>query len=139
MAHGWQPEGCLGRSSKCLKQRSRRHWVHRGTRVLAGQEAVRTWLRVSDMPSDRVSAIHDREAVDLPTGLEPDAVIVDVVMPLIDGNTARRRIQERSSKIRVIALASYNEPGIIEKMYRAEPRVTCSRSPPPQNSRPWPR
>jgi PAS domain S-box-containing protein len=64
-------------------------------------------------------AAHGREAVDLALRLEPDVVIMDVAMPLIDGNQATRQIKEHLPKIRVIALSTYNEPETMEKMYQA--------------------
>jgi DNA-binding NarL/FixJ family response regulator len=60
-----------------------------------------------------------REAVDLAMRLEPDVVIMDVSMPLIDGDVATRRIKEHLPKTRVIALSTYNDPEVIQKIYRA--------------------
>ena len=39
-------------------------------------------------------AAHGREAVDLALRLEPDVVIMDVSMPLIDGDEATGQIKE---------------------------------------------
>jgi CheY-like chemotaxis protein len=64
-------------------------------------------------------AAHGREAVDLALHREPDVVIMDVSMPLIDGDVATRQIKERLPRTRVIALSTYNEPGMRAKMRRA--------------------
>ena len=64
-------------------------------------------------------AVHGREAVDLALRLEPDVVIMDVAMPLIDGDEATRQIKTHLPQTRVIALSTYNEPETIGKMYRA--------------------
>jgi DNA-binding NarL/FixJ family response regulator len=64
-------------------------------------------------------AVHGREAVDMALRLTPDVVIMDVAMPLISGDEATRQIKARLPKTRVVALSTYNEPGTIEKMYRA--------------------
>jgi signal transduction histidine kinase/ActR/RegA family two-component response regulator len=64
-------------------------------------------------------AVHGREAVDLALRLEPDVVIMDVSMPLIDGDVATRQIKEHLPQTRVIALSTYNEPGTIAQMYQA--------------------
>ena len=72
-------------------------------------------------------AAHGREAVDLALRLEPDVVIMDVAMPLIDGDEATRQIKEHLPKTRIIALSTYNEPETIGRCTRPGPRATCSR------------
>jgi PAS domain S-box-containing protein len=64
-------------------------------------------------------AMHGREAVDLALRLKPDVIIMDVSMPLIDGDEATRQIKRHLPKVRVIALSTYNEPAKIRKMYEA--------------------
>ncbi len=78
-------------------------------------------LLLSDEPDVEIvgEAAHGREAVDLALRLEPDVVIMDVSMPLIDGDEATCQIKEHLPQIRVIALSTYNEPETMEKMYRA--------------------
>ncbi len=44
---------------------------------------------------------------------------MDVSMPLIDGDVATRQIKEHLPQTRIIALSNYNEPEMIQKMYRA--------------------
>jgi DNA-binding NarL/FixJ family response regulator len=84
---------------------------------------VREGLRslLSDKPDVEIvgEAAHGREAVDLALRLEPDVVIMDVAMPLIDGDEATRQIKAHLPKTRVIALSTYNEPETIGKMYQA--------------------
>jgi PAS domain S-box-containing protein len=64
-------------------------------------------------------AANGREAVDLADRLKPDVVIMDVSMPLIDGNEATRQIKAHLPKTRVIALSMYDEPETIKTMYQA--------------------
>lgn len=64
-------------------------------------------------------AANGREAVDLATRLEPDVIVMDVSMPLIDGDEATRQIKRQLPKTRVIALSMYDEPEMMEMMYRA--------------------
>jgi PAS domain S-box-containing protein len=64
-------------------------------------------------------AADGREAVDLALRLKPHVVIMDVSMPLIDGDEATRHIKTRLPRTRIIALSTYNEPEMIQRMYRA--------------------
>ncbi len=85
-------------------------------------ELVREGLRslLSDEHDVEVvgEASNGREAVDLATRLEPDVIIMDVSMPVIDGDEATRQIKTQLPQTRVIALSMYDEPGKIETMYR---------------------
>jgi len=64
-------------------------------------------------------AANGREAVDLADQLRPDVVIMDVAMPLIDGDEATRQIKQHMPDTRVIALSMYEEHENVEKMLAA--------------------
>jgi PAS domain S-box-containing protein len=64
-------------------------------------------------------AANGREAVDLASQLKPDLVIMDVSMPMIEGNDATRQIKTCLPKTRVIALSMYDQHEKIEAMYKA--------------------
>jgi CheY-like chemotaxis protein len=64
-------------------------------------------------------AANGREAVNQAYRLQPDVVIMDVAMPLINGDDATRQIKLHLPKTRVIALSMYEEPDMVEKMRRA--------------------
>jgi len=64
-------------------------------------------------------AANGREAVDLAGRLEPDVVIMDVSMPLLDGGEATREIKALLPETRVIALSMYDEPEKVETVQRA--------------------
>jgi PAS domain S-box-containing protein len=64
-------------------------------------------------------AANGREAVNQAYRLEPDVVIMDVAMPLINGDGATRQIKLRLPKTRVIALSMYEEADAVERMRRA--------------------
>ena len=62
-------------------------------------------------------ASNGREAIDLAAQLEPDLIVMDVSMPLIDGDEATRQIKRHLPKTRVIALSMYDEPKKRQAMY----------------------
>ncbi|MEN6338246.1 MAG: PAS domain S-box protein [Phycisphaerales bacterium] len=64
-------------------------------------------------------AANGREAVDLAVRLKPDVIIMDVAMPLIQGDGATRQIKIHLPDVRVIALSMYDEPETIERMRQA--------------------
>ena len=64
-------------------------------------------------------AANGREAVDLAYQLKPDVIIMDMSMPLIEGDQATRQIKAFLPQTRVIAVSMYDQPEKIEAMYRA--------------------
>lgn len=64
-------------------------------------------------------AASGREAIELCRELEPEVVIMDVAMEDLNGVEATRRIRERDSSVRVIALSSHNDSRFIAEMIRA--------------------
>jgi NarL family two-component system response regulator LiaR len=55
-----------------------------------------------------------REAVRLCEQLQPDVVLMDLVMPEMDGAAATRTIRERCPQIQVIALTSFKEKELVQ-------------------------
>jgi DNA-binding NarL/FixJ family response regulator len=51
-----------------------------------------------------------REAVDAAYRLQPDVILMDLVMPEMDGPQAIAAIRERQPEIAVVALTSFAEP-----------------------------
>src|SRR5690606_30096031 len=53
-------------------------------------------------------AANGLEALDLIAELQPDVVLMDLRMPLLDGVTATRRLKERHDPARVIVLTTFD-------------------------------
>jgi len=60
-------------------------------------------------------AANGREAVEVAYRLEPDVVLMDLVMPVMDGPAAIAAIRERQPEIAIVALTSFAEPERIQQ------------------------
>ena len=60
-----------------------------------------------------------REAVDLAMKLHPEVVIMDVSMPLMNGDEATSRIRKVMPDTRVIALSMFEENETMQRMFQA--------------------
>jgi NarL family two-component system response regulator LiaR len=56
-----------------------------------------------------------QDAVDLCPQVQPDVVLMDIVMPEVDGPTATKRIRQAYSQVQVIALTSFMEEELIQR------------------------
>lgn len=59
------------------------------------------------------------EAVELCTALKPDVVLMDLVMPEMDGVTAIQHIHNRQPDIQIIALSSFAEHDLVKSALKA--------------------
>jgi CheY-like chemotaxis protein/class 3 adenylate cyclase len=77
-------------------------------------EVVRRGLRgfLELMPRIEIvgEASNGAEAVDLAYRLQPDVILMDLVMPEMDGPTAIAAIHQRQPEIAILALTSFSEP-----------------------------
>ena len=64
-------------------------------------------------------ARNGQEAVDLCAERQPDVILMDLVMPQMDGATAIRLVRERCPEIQVIALTSFQEQALVEQALQA--------------------
>jgi len=73
------------------------------------RQGLRTFLDLNDDIQVVGEASDGQEAVDLAARLTPDVILMDLVMPHMDGIAATRRIKELGSGAKVIALTSFAE------------------------------
>jgi len=60
-----------------------------------------------------------QEAVDQCEKVKPDVVLMDLVMPDVDGATATRTIRQRYPQVQVIALTSFREEELVQGALQA--------------------
>jgi NarL family two-component system response regulator LiaR len=78
-----------------------------------------TFLEVSDDLDLVGQATNGQEAVELCEQLQPDVILMDLVMPEMDGVTATRIIRERWPQVQVIALTSFQEKELVQDALQA--------------------
>ncbi len=64
-------------------------------------------------------AVNGSEAVDLCAELKPDVVLMDLVMPVMDGVAATRAIRQGHPQTQVIALTSFDDAGLVQGALQA--------------------
>jgi NarL family two-component system response regulator LiaR len=84
---------------------------------------VRSGLRLFLMAFDDLKLVGEgtngSEAVRLAGKLLPDVVLMDLIMPTMDGVMATREIHSAHPKIKIIALTSFTEPQLIHDAIEA--------------------
>ncbi|MGW8143972.1 MAG: response regulator [Anaerolineales bacterium] len=88
------------------------------------RQGLRTFLELHDDPQSPAievvgEAANGVEAVEFCRRLQPDIVLLDLVMPEMDGVTATAKIIERDPQIRVIILTSFGEEDQVVPAIRA--------------------
>ncbi len=64
-------------------------------------------------------ASNGAEALKLCEKMKPDVVLMDLMMPVMDGASATKAIRERYPQIQVIALTSFKERDLVQKALEA--------------------
>jgi DNA-binding NarL/FixJ family response regulator len=89
-------------------------------------EVVRTGLRalLEEQPGWEVvaEAIDGRDAVEKATKFKPDAVVIDIAMPSLNGLEAVRQIVKAVPQARVLVLTMYDSDPLIQQVLQAGAR-----------------
>ena len=71
------------------------------------REGLRTFLELQDGIDVIGEAADGLQAVEQTETLKPDVVLMDLIMPRVDGVQAMRSLQQQGSRSRVIVLTSF--------------------------------
>jgi NarL family two-component system response regulator LiaR len=83
------------------------------------RRGLATFLKVYDDLEMAGEAASGQEAIQLCAELQPDVVLMDMVMPDMDGATATRLIRKQSSQVQVLALTSFKEETLVQSALKA--------------------
>jgi DNA-binding NarL/FixJ family response regulator len=73
---------------------------------------LRTLLPLLDVIDVVGEAENGQSAIELAAALQPDVVLMDVEMPIVDGLTATRLIKQQGSQCRVIILSIHDDEAV---------------------------
>jgi len=83
------------------------------------RRGLATFLKVFDDLELSGEAASGQEAIQLCAQLQPDVVLMDMVMPDMDGATATRLIRKQSPSVQVLALTSFKEEILVQSALQA--------------------
>lgn len=83
------------------------------------RRGLATFLKVFDDLELAGEAAGGQEAIQLCAQLQPDVVLMDMVMPDMDGATTTRLIRKQSPSIQVLALTSFKEETLVKSALQA--------------------
>jgi NarL family two-component system response regulator LiaR len=83
------------------------------------RKGLTTFLKVSDDLELVAEASSGQEALDLCRRLQPDVVLMDLIMPGMDGVATTRALREACPETRVIALTSFAEDNLVHAALQA--------------------
>ncbi len=91
--------------------------------VVDDHAVVRGGLRFFFAGADDIEVVGEgasgAEALELVATLAPDLVIMDVMMPVMDGIEATRELRRRFPQVRVLALTSFGEGELVQRALQA--------------------
>ena len=83
------------------------------------RDGLKTFLSIYEDIQVVGEARNGQEALQLCADAEPDVILMDLVMPEMDGPTATARIRESFPKVQVIALTSFDDQDLVQRAIQA--------------------
>ena len=83
------------------------------------RKGLRTFIAVHDDLELVGEAGNGEEAIEQCAALQPDVVLMDLKMPVMDGPTAIRHIRERFPEIKIVALTSFDDDTMAQRALKA--------------------
>ena len=83
------------------------------------RQGLATFLEVQDDIEIAGQAANGEDAIEKARALSPDVVLMDLVMPKVDGIEAIRRIRDENADARIIVLTSFSEDAQVFPAIRA--------------------
>ena len=91
--------------------------------IVDDHQVVRNGLRVFISLYDDLEVVGEakngRQALEQCATHRPDVVLMDMVMPVMDGSTATRLIREQFPEIQILALTSFDEEELVHQAVEA--------------------
>lgn len=82
-------------------------------------EGIKSRLAETDHIKIVGEASNGKEAIEQLRKIHPDVILMDIAMPVMNGFDTARMIRAQYPQIKIIALTTYDEKGIIKKMLDA--------------------
>jgi len=83
------------------------------------RDGLKVFLSVYDDIEIVAEAEDGEQAIALCAQVQPDVVLMDILMPNVDGPTATARIRESFPRVQVIALTSFLEEDLVQRALQA--------------------
>jgi NarL family two-component system response regulator LiaR len=83
------------------------------------RRGLATFIKVFDDLDLAGEAADGEAAIELCAQLAPDVVLMDIVMPGMDGVTATRAIRRQFPQIQIVALTSFKDKGLVQEVLQA--------------------
>ena len=83
------------------------------------RDGLRVFLSAHDDLEVVAEAVDGAQALELCAQAKPDVILMDIVMPGMDGPAATRQIRQQFPQIQVIALTSFVEEDLVQRVLQA--------------------